>query len=151
MTEYMRAVFAICCVVSAASLLCRGRRDFVLRIAFSILVVYVALMPILSHLCSSEWSVRLDYEFDIGDYSEDYLAVAESAFTEGVKRLVTEKYGLKDEDVFVLCEGFDFEGMRADSIRIILSGAAAFADYKSIEKYIDTQQLGRCSVEIEIR
>ena len=151
MTEYARGVFAICAVVSVCSLFVYGeKKDFATRLALSTLVVYAALMPIFSLLSSSDLDASFDYEFDVGEYSEDYLEVAEKAFCEGIRRLVVEKYALDADGVFVLCEGFEFKDMRADRIRIILSGSAAFCDYKSIEKYINEQGIGVCSAEIEI-
>ncbi len=151
MTEYMTAVFALCAVISLCSMISfKEKKDFSVRFAFSTLVVYAALMPIVSSHLSFDKEIFFDYEFDAGEYSEDYISVAEDAFCEGIKRLVTEKYGLSGESVFVLAEGFDFESMSADRIRIILSGAAALADYKGIEKYINDFEMGRCSVEIEI-
>ena len=151
MSEYMTSLFIICAVISVCSMLSyRERRDFSIRFAFSTLIIYVALLPIVKFVCSGGGETSFDFEFDVGEYSEDYKSAAEDAFCEGISRLISEKYGLERESVFVLTEGFDFESMSAEKIRVILSDSAAFADYKGIEKYINEQGLGRCSVEIEI-
>ena len=151
MTEYMRSVFAISAVIAVLSLFFyKEKKDFSVTLAFSVLVVYSALMPVISVMSKSEWDGTFELEFDGGEYSEDYLTVAEEAFCDGIERLVTEKYGLNSEGVFVLSSGFDFEKMQAERIRIILSGSAALGDCKGIEKYINELGIGRCSVEIEI-
>ncbi len=151
MSEYMSSLFITCAVISVCSMLSyRERRDFSTRFAFGTLIIYVALLPIVKFVSFGGGELSFDLEFDVGDYSEDYKSVAEEAFCEGVGRLISEKYGLKREAVFVLAEGFDFESMSAEKIRVILSDTAAFADYKGIEKYINEQGLGRCNVEIEI-
>ena len=77
-------------------------------------------------------------------------AVAEEAFAEGIARAVASKFSLPEEDIRVTVQGFDFSSMSAERIRIFLSGRAALADYKQIEKYINEQQMGECECEIEI-
>lgn len=151
MTEYMRGVFALSCVISVCSLLVyKEKKDFSVRFAFATVIVYAALMPVISFFTSSHGAPSFDYEFDLDGYSEDYIEVAEDAFCEGIKRFVSDEYGLESDEVFVFVEGFDFSSMRAEKIRIILSGASVFSDLKAIEKDINELDVGRCSVEIEI-
>ena len=78
------------------------------------------------------------------------VAVAEDAFARGIGRAVEEKFSLEEGSVDVKVIGFDFEKMRAESIKIILSGRSVVADYRGIEKYVNSMEIGKCEVVIEI-
>lgn len=148
MNEYFVSVFATSALLGVMSVISFDKGESVRRFAFSILLLYVTLLPL------SDISPQ-DFDFGetvtpegIGD--GEYERVAEEAFASGILRLVTEKYSLREENVRVMVEDFDFASMRAGKIRIILSGSAVFSDYKGIEKYINECNMGECSVEVEI-
>ena len=141
----MSAVLAVCGILSY-----KGRESGAMRFAFATLLVYVTLTPILS-LIHSEGGLRLpDHGFDPEDYSKDYYNVAQSAFCDGIERLICEEYALDADEVRVGAVGFSFEYMRAEKIEIVLSGKAALADRVGIEKFVNKQGFGACEVEIEI-
>ncbi len=152
MREYMLMVFAVCAIVSVLGFLSYRRGDVATRSALSVLVLYVTLTPILSSLGSLDGTdgVRLP-EFDVGDYGEDYAEYACSAFVDGIELLIVNKYSLDGDDVRVLVEGFDFQNMCAERIRVVLTGAAALGDGKGMAKYITELGYGRCEVEIGIK
>ena len=61
-----------------------------------------------------------------------------------------EKFSLDRDLVRVNVVGFDFENMCAQSIEVVLSGRAAMADYRAIERYINDMDIGECNVEVGI-
>ena len=63
---------------------------------------------------------------------------------------MAEKFSLDRENIRVRLYGFDKDSLTADRIRVILSGGAALADYKAVEKYVDGLGVGDCDVEIEL-
>ena len=91
-----------------------------------------------------------DVEYDSSIIGEGYEAVAEEAFSRGVASAVADEFSLDEKNLRVELYGFDFENMKAERIRVILSGRAALADYKGIEKYVNGLDIGVCECEIEI-
>lgn len=149
MREYFVSVtvmISLCVAFFALSF--RGRRDISLKMAFGILITYAVLTPLSNFLIFDGELPKI--EQPSYDFSEDYVDVCEKAFTEGVRRLISERYGLAYEDVSVAVFGFSFESMRADRISVVLSGRASLADRHAIEEYITGEGLGRCEVEIRI-
>ncbi len=147
MTLYFAQVFAVSALLGLLSVISFDKNNKVYRFAFSVLLLYVVILP-LGDISVEDFeldNITSDYE-DVGEYEE----VARDAFISGIRRLVADKYSLKEENVRVLVEGFDFQNMKAEKIRIILSGSAVFSDYKSIERYINESNMGECTVEIEI-
>lgn len=150
MAEYLLMIFGASgvCAVCGYAVYKRGGAE---RLALTVLLLYAVTMPLLSLIESWDGELRLP---DLGspDTSDpEYLKVAEAAFEAGIAEHISEKYSLPGESVTVRCYGFDLSAMRADSINVLLSGKAATADYKAIEKYIESLGLGECDVEIEIR
>ncbi len=150
MTEYAITVFAICAIVGVLSLISYGSGKAE-SLSLSIITLFVIASPIVSAAGSFDidgWLSSIgspDYEVD-----SEYGAVLEESFAEGIALAVADKFSLNKEDIRVRVWGFDPENMRADNIKIILSGRAALADYKAVESYIDRLEMGECSVEIEI-
>ena len=150
MNEYLVGVFGVVALLGTASLLSyKSSGDFATKIAFSVLLLYTVTVPVIELVSNAEFS------FDIEDYnpdnqSGDYEAVAKEAFELGIKRAVAERFSLDEEKIRVLSEGFNFKKMKAEKIRIILSGHSSLANYKAIEKYIREAGLGECEVELEI-
>ena len=63
---------------------------------------------------------------------------------------VAKEFSLDAGEVEALASGFDFEKMRADKIKVILSGRAAASDYRLIEEYLNKLEIGEFKVEIKI-
>jgi hypothetical protein len=152
MKEYSMAIFAVCATVSVLGLLSYRRGDAATRTAMSVLVLYVTLMPILESITGlgSLGTIELPV-FDPSEYGEEFADCARDAFSEGIKTLIVDKYSLDGEDVRVTAEGFDFENMRAERIRVVLTGSAALGDGKGIAKYVSELGYGRCEVEIGVK
>ena len=146
----MTSLFAVCAALSLLSRLSYpSKLDGVRKFAFGILIFSVVSAP----LVSSFDSLR---DFDIENFfpkeedTEGREELFADAFAEGIEGAVCEKFGIRESEVRVLLEGFDKERWRAEKIRVILSGAAAFSDYHAIEKYVNGLEIGVCEVEIEI-
>lgn len=150
MSGYAISVFVICLVGGICLTLSHGGGKTE-SLAVGIIILWVILSPLgesLSHFDPESW---LD-SVEIGDYEGDGQigSVIEDAFAEGIASAVAEKFSLDTENIRVRLYGFDQSRLSAERIRIILSGRAAFADYKAVEKYIDEMNIGECEVEIEI-
>ena len=148
MNEYMTQVFAVTGLVGVLSLLAyRGKSD-PSRLALGVILIYTVISPLAS----------MSADFNINDIISnapaapegEYGVVLEEAFAEGIRLAVAEKFSLVREDIRVSLNGFDESKMRAERIRIMLSGRATLADYKRIEKYINELGVGECDCEIEI-
>jgi hypothetical protein len=150
MSEYAVGVFLICLITGACLSLAHGSGK-AQSLALGIITLWVILSPIsdlITHFDPDSLNDLIEIpEYD-GSCEMDYII--EDAFAEGIARAVAEKYSLDRENIRVRLYGFDKTEMRAEKIMIILSGRAALADYKAVEKYIEEMEVGECNVEIEI-
>ena len=149
MSEYALAVFGICLVVGICLTVSHGSGK-AQSLALGIITLWVILSPLgdmAEHFDPNSWGES----FDIPEYNSGEIdIVIEDAFADGICSAVSDKFSLDREDVRVRLYGFDKTEMRAEKIMIILSGRAAFSDYKAVEKYINSMEVGECNVEIEI-
>ena len=121
------------------------------RIALSVLLLYFLVFPLpgIAHGIADFDVSIFDGQVVLPEDGE-YELVAREAFCEGVREAVSDKYGIKKDGIEVGVVGFDFGKMRAEKIKILLSGVGALADWRSIEKYVTELGLGECEVEILI-
>lgn len=150
MNGYAFAVFSICLVGGALSLLFHGsgRGE---RMVLGIVTLYIIISPLadgLSDFDLDRWLEELRGESV--SVAPEYEGVLEESFADGVALAVAEKFSLERENIRVDLRNFDVESMSAERIRVTLSGVAALADYKAVEKYLNSLDLGECDVEIEI-
>ena len=154
MNEYLSGLISISSMVGVCSFIFYGEReDKVLRVASSLIVVYVTVLPIVSLIGA------LDVEGVGGASLDSFLSheetliggSAEEAFSVGVKRYVAERFSLSEDDISVRVTGFSYTSMRAEKIKIILSGKAVFADNRAIAEEISRSGLGECEVEIDVK
>ncbi len=150
MTEYALTVFAICAITGVLGLLSygSGRAE---QISLAVITLFIIVSPVVSAAGSFDmdnWLGALDTP-DI-DADSGYSQAIEESFAEGIVLLVADKFSLNKEDIRVKPHGFDPRNMRADNIKVILSGRAALADHKAIEVYLDRLDMGDFSVEINI-
>lgn len=152
MKEYMLCVFAVSALCGLLSLLVyKEGRDGASRFAFAVLLLYTVATPLAGLV--SELSGALDFsieDFSPEEYGEEYKKVAESAFCEGIERLLSDEFSLPSGAVDVHCIGFDFDKMQAEKIRVVLSPAAAFADERRIRNFINQYGMGECEVSFEV-
>lgn len=147
MSEYALAVFGICLVVGICLALLGGSGK-AQSLALGIITLWVILSPLgdmIAHFDPNSFDVVIP-EYGSGEID----ALIEDAFADGICTAVADKFSLDRGDIRVRLYGFDKEKMRAEKIMIILSGRAALSDYKAVEKYINSLEVGEGNVEIEI-
>ena len=129
-----------------------GQSEKVTRFAMAILLLYtvaVSIFSVASRLSDVDFDSSLDFpESEWGEV--EFESRAKDAFSQGIRSLLCEKYGVDEGCVEVAVEDFDAKIMRAGKIKITLLGEAALLDYRGIEKYIEECNLGECEVEIRL-
>lgn len=95
-------------------------------------------------------------QFDFGEAEvagdSVYAKTVEAAFVEGARAYVAAEYGLDASEVAVDIDGFDELSMRAEFIKITLSGGAAFANVTAIREAVRSELVaegGECKVVID--
>ena len=151
MREYAVSIFVFSAILGILSLLVyRAGEDRVSRFAFAVLLLYTVATP-LGAVIEEIGGLRFDMEdFSPEELGDDYKKVAEDAFAEGIRRLICEELSLSEKHVDVHISGFDFENMRAEKIKVILSAACAFADPGRIQEVVEREGLGKCEVSFEV-
>lgn len=153
MKEYLVSIVVVSFVASFASYIAYpSSMEKSAKCAIMAVVIFVTLSPVVSLVGSIADFKAEDFnteDFLPGeDFEGEYIKVAEEAFSIGIKRLISDKFGIAESEAAVVVMGFDFENMKAKKINIILSGKAAFADYRSIEECVEKNGLGECEVNI---
>ena len=150
MNEYALGVFAILLLSGLLSLLFYGSGEAE-KTAIGIIVAFAIISPIITVVGDIDIDKALD-SLSGGSYETDAdpSVIAEDAFADGIARAVADKFSLDKDNIRVKIIDFDMEKMRARQIKISLVGAAALADYRGIEGYVNGLGMGECRVEIEI-
>ena len=117
------------------------------RTALGIILLAALGIPFLKSLISlPDISLEQNPIYD-NEYNEELRdEAAEESFLYGIKLAVAEKFSLSEEEVIVKCSGFSFEKMKAERIKIVLSGKAAFSDIRSVRDYVEKSGFGECEV-----
>ena len=150
MSEYAVGVFLISALVGMLSHLSYGGRSDISKLALSVLMLYVVVAPLADMVKNTDFKSLFEVDYNEEIITDGYEGIAEDAFAKGIESAVADKFSLSEDNIRVRVVGFDFENMRAEKIQVILSGRAALADYKSIEKYLNGLNVGVCECEIEI-
>lgn len=149
MTKYPLIIFTACLVFGIISLLIDG--DIGAKLVLGVLTVWIILSPMSSLLSKIE---NGDFISSVkppqSEIDSEYFALIEDAFADGIRKAAADEFDLDETDVRISLSGFDAQKMKAEKIRITLSGRAIIADYKAIESYINKMNLGECYVEIEV-
>ena len=153
MTGYLAGLIAVSSLVGICSYLSFGEGDGFMRTATSLILVYVVISPFLTLVNESE-ELR-PYDFKIEDFEStlddtQFGKNAEEAFADGVRRAVSEHFMLSENNVRVVLIEFDSNNMRAEKIKILLSGKAVLADSRAIASYVYESGLGECEVELSV-
>lgn len=150
MKGYLLSVFAICVVAALLGFLSHGRLRSTEKIVIGIIMLYVLLSPLSTAIKNLDPNDIFSFDIPSSENMGNASAVAEEAFGRGIAVAVAEEFSLEVSNIRVKTDGFDFEKMSAERIKVTLSGKAAAADHRAIESYLNKQNLGRCEVEIEI-
>ncbi len=155
MSAYLSGLIVISALVGISSYVSYSDdKEKILRTATSLLVISVIITPIITVVKEAEkieiaGSSLEEYLSDIDD--SEYGKSVKEAFEEGVKRFVCQTFSLSDSDVRVAALNFDCLTMKAEKIKVILYGNAAYADARGIAYEISAAELGKCEVEIGVR
>lgn len=152
MSEYFTTVVLVSALVALFELFSySGGEDKGERLAISVIMIYLIISPFVPIVESLK-------ETDISDFFEEgaalsggaYIEVGEDAFREGIAKLLSEKWGLSENQTVVTVTGFDFNTMKAEYIIITLLSKGATVDFHEIEAYIEEAGLGLCEVKYAI-
>ena len=154
MSAYLTSLILTSALVGIASYLSYSDRgSSYVRTASSLIVVCMMITPVLSLIEEGGW--LLEGSHSLEEYTpsideSEFSKSAKEAFEKGVKEFVCEEFSLSDSDVTVSAFDFDCVSMRAEKIKIILRGSAAYADARGIEYEVSSYELGECEVEISV-
>ena len=151
MKEDFIRLLAFSAITVLLSLLVReSRLERSVKLALGVLLLSVTVSPLWALISDPPTLPKLP---DGGASLEggDYLEVAEQAFACGVERYIADSLSLSEEDIEIFVSGFDFDSMRAGSIRVLLSGRAIIADRKRIEEMLlESGICDECRCDIEL-
>jgi len=154
MSEYLISLVLISALVGISSYLSfSGSGDKMLRAVSSLLVVYVIFTPVVALVEGLEEFESNEYEIEefLPSIDEsEFGKNAKAAFEDGVERFVCEKFSFEEDEVKVAAFEFDSVTMKAEKIKIILSGMAVYADARAVSYAVSSAGLGECEVEIGV-
>lgn len=150
MKTYFLATVAAAALVSLVSLFSYGAHtEKVTRFALGILLVG-ALVPSACALGEGFFSLirTLPGDAPVSGADAGYTDTLRQAYTEGVCRALTEKYGVRRQDVEVIAEDFDAHTLCPRRLCVYLHGRAALADSFAMEEYL--RPLGAEQTEVRV-
>ena len=151
MNEYFFVIFAASAVLGVLGMITYRENSAVDKAAIAIIILYTVVTPIANAVGKGDEAIFSDIKADNSEMLDDgYIQVAKDAFEGGIRRAVSEKYSIKEENVSVRAVDFDFSTMAARKIVILLTGFGAISDTRGIEKYVNGFGIGECEVNIEI-
>ncbi len=153
MNGYFASLVAISAIIGICSYVSYGEgRDPFIKCALALILMYVLSVPTINLIREIG---EMDFyngvfdsgEIDVGDTA--FGESAERAFSEGIRKFISEEFSVSQSEVRVIVYGFDAENMRAQKIKVILSSSAALADSRLICQKVSESGLGECEVEID--
>lgn len=144
MGEYLLSIITLAIIFDVLELFSAERYKGLTRAAMSLILVMAILSPLPSLV------EKIGGELDFSEIEGSGEDIRLSAFAEGVREYISSEFNLDSDEVAVEIVGFDQEEMKCEKILITLSGRAALADYKRVERLIDELGLGEAEVKIEI-
>ena len=150
MSGYFYSLILIALLISVLSFIAYRESEVATRFAFGVIMTAAMLLQLADILPSIDIGGIIE---DIKSEFEDdplYSERSEAAIESGIAEAVCEKFSLPKGSVTVTLSGFDFDNMRAENIRLTLSGGAIFSNLEKIEQYVTGLGLGECEVAVEI-
>lgn len=153
MNDYLCGLIAISALVGISSYLSYGeRQDKALRAASLLILVCVAVSVPVAF-------IKENPNFDFSDISISDLVIedtqlgkdAREAFCDGVAEFVSSEFSIPKEEIEVVAFDFDLGAMRAERIKVILSGRAVLADNRAVAAAVKDAGLGECEVELNVK
>lgn len=152
MGDYLVSVVVMTAIVGFITYISYpGASERAMKVVSAILLIYTVAHPAVSLVKEISGGDFLSaiYDADLSDTdmgNDTYIEITENAFREGIKKEISSKYSISEENIEVHVFDIDFESMTAGKIKIILKGKAALADWRGMEQYINSLKLGRCEV-----
>lgn len=143
MKEYLGFMVGMTLLSSLASFASYKLSDKRLRFGIGIVFLCAVSAPLISVLRGIE-DIKID--FSQGMAENLYEQTAKEALCAGLSQSIGEEFSLSKNEVSVICYGFSLEEMRAERIKVILSGGAAFADRTAIRAFVEGGGFGECEV-----
>ena len=144
MGEYLLSTITLAIIFDILELFSAERYKGLTRAAMSLILVMAILSPLPSLV------EKIGGELDFSEIEGSGEDIRLSAFGDGIREYISSEFDLDSDEVAVEIVGFDKEEMKCEKILITLSGRAALADYKRVERLIDELGLGEAEVKIEI-
>ena len=145
MGKYLLSITALAVALDLLEVLSAEKYKAITRGAVSVILTVAIITPIPSLV--EEIKREPDFSYVEKNEGED---ICLASFEEGIARYIAAEFNLSRECISVEAVGFDVQTMRAERILITLSGSAAMANYKRIEKTVSELNLGEAVVKIEI-
>lgn len=89
--------------------------------------------------------ITVDDALEFGDDAHNE-ALAE-AFSDGIRRELCSRFLLNTSEVDVSVDGFDSANMRAERIRVVLTGEAMGTDFRGVRAFVNNN-FGECEVSL---
>ena len=150
MKEFLSTVFIISILSGILESLTHQSVKNSTRALIGIVTLFLLLNPIRETFLGVDFSDMTLPTLPDSEISEEYSGYVREAFESGIAMAVADRFGLDESNIRVKVTGFDSQMMRAESIRISLSGVAALSDYRAIRDYINNMKIGECTVETDI-
>ena len=142
-TLYIISMLATVALASFASY--DPERERSMRGVLGIILFASLIAPVVNSLKSFSSGLS-EYETYIPE--EIGSSVLEESVEDGIRKAVASEFSLHEKNVCVECVGFNKNDLKAEKIRVILSGRAVLSDIPSIKKYVNGMGLGDCETEV---
>ncbi len=147
MAEYFVSLVSVAAVSSLAALFAFRPDDRWYRFSVSAVLLYTVILPLVSLFSQLRYTDFESLKPELPAFSDSaYAECGEEAFVLGVRRLVSDKYEIPISDVTVELSGFDAVSMRAEKIKIVLSGEGHSVDFRRVRDYLNKCEIGKCEV-----
>lgn len=147
MKEYGILLLSVCAVTALGSFFIKGlKNEKIGRCAMGVVALCALVLPTVALV--RDFS---EFEFDDGgalDAPAGCEVSAERAFAIGIRKAVSVEFSVSEEKISVLTEGFEFEQMRAEKIKVNITGANV--DYRGVRQYVNGLGIGECEVNLFI-
>ena len=118
------------------------------RMAVGVLLLSFVILP-LGAVFSSLGELEIPLSLDIAESGVE--RTAEDAYCDGVKRALSERFGVGKDCFSVSCSGFSAVSLSAEKISVVMSGDASRIDFRAVRDYIlESLEAGECECEIKI-
>lgn len=147
--EYFSGVMILAIFVALSLGVAHPRLRSAVSLGAGVVLICAILLPLIDIIKGYEVNFDMDeYMNSIG--ADSNYDVIETAFEDGVRQYIVEKYGVPGDSVTVTCDGFRLERVRAERIYVTLRGEGVTLDCKRLEEQIAREFTdgGECEVMI---